>query len=150
MAIEHVPAGMPAGWYRDSDPAQLRWWDGAHWTDRVKGAVESPASLRALNTTIGDPFVERNRAAALALAVGIVVLALAGAGVAGTAMLPWALPVTALVGGTLTLVLSVVAGRRVEYTGAGRGATVGALVLSGVLMLAGLTGAVMQLALAAL
>jgi hypothetical protein len=140
---------MPAGWYRDGDPTQLRWWDGEQWTDRVKGATESPP-LYALTTpaSIGEPLRERNVLSAVALAISVVAiiacLTVAGLTLTGMALPPWMLPLVALGGSILALVLGVIAGRRVEYTGEGRRATVIALVLSGVLVLAGLAVAVVQ------
>jgi hypothetical protein len=150
MAIEHAPASMPAGWYRDSDPANLRWWDGARWTDRVKAAVERPAPLYALNTpaVLGEPLHERNRLSAVALGVGVVglavVLALGAFSLTGAGLPRWALPVAALAVSVAALVLGILAGRRVEYTGEGHATTITALVLSGVLVLAGLAAAVTQ------
>jgi hypothetical protein len=38
----------PAGWYPDHTGApQLRWWDGAAWTDNVRGTAEVPAYAAA-------------------------------------------------------------------------------------------------------
>jgi prepilin signal peptidase PulO-like enzyme (type II secretory pathway) len=149
MALQHAPASMPAGWYRDSDPTKLRWWDGEQWTDRVKGAAEPPP-LYALSTpaAIGEPLRERNVLSAVALVAAVIAiiacLAVAGVTLTGMTLPPWMLPLVALGGSILALVLGVIAGRRVEYTGEGRRATVIALVLSGVLVLAGLAVAVMQ------
>jgi len=156
VAIEHAPAGMPAGWYRDSDPATLRWWDGAHWTDRVKSAVERPAPLHALNSApvLGGPLHERNRISSVALGAGIVglaaVLTLGAVSLTGAGLPRWALPILALAVGLVALVLGILAGRRVEYTGEGHASTISALVLSGVLVLAGLAAAVTQFTLATL
>ena len=33
---------VPAGWYADDDPQQLRYWDGSRWTDHTAPADALP------------------------------------------------------------------------------------------------------------
>ncbi|UUT36316.1 DUF2510 domain-containing protein [Microbacterium elymi] len=169
MALEHAHGGMPAGWYRDSDPSRLRWWDGEDWTDRVEQAAPSlravprsavPAiagsavplsavSRRSTAVRHVEPLVERNRIAVWAAIVGLVsLIAVVMAWV--TPMPEWAVPTIALGGGILTLVLGAVAGRRASQIGTGRGPAVVALSLSALLVLSGIAVVALQLARATL
>ena len=51
----------PAGWYPNPDNAtQLRWWDGASWTDRVQASIseQAPGEVGAgLAVYTGPPIV---------------------------------------------------------------------------------------------
>ena len=51
----------PAGWYPNPDNAtQLRWWDGASWTDRVQASIseQAPGEVGAgLSVYTGPPIV---------------------------------------------------------------------------------------------
>ena len=51
----------PAGWYPNPDNAtQLRWWDGAAWTDQVQASVseQSPGEVGApLSVYSGPPII---------------------------------------------------------------------------------------------
>lgn len=47
------PTVTPAGWYPDyTGEPQLRWWDGAQWTQHVQGGTEAPYSLTAKPATV--------------------------------------------------------------------------------------------------
>jgi hypothetical protein len=47
-------ASAPSGWYADSDPSQLRWWDGKEWTNVVRpvNAPTDPRGGRLLRVSI--------------------------------------------------------------------------------------------------
>ena len=51
----------PAGWYPNPDNAtQLRWWDGAAWTERVQASIseQAPGEVGAgLSVYTGPPIV---------------------------------------------------------------------------------------------
>lgn len=42
-----------AGWYPETDPAWVRYWDGSNWTDQRKQANDGAASPPVLATRIG-------------------------------------------------------------------------------------------------
>lgn len=48
-----IPVSAPPGWYPDSDPQQLRYWDGSSWTQEVAAATRGPAPARPLLRTRG-------------------------------------------------------------------------------------------------
>jgi uncharacterized protein YbjQ (UPF0145 family) len=48
----------PAGWYTDPhDPSQLRWWDGAQWTDRAQASIseQDPGQVGAAPAEYSGP-----------------------------------------------------------------------------------------------
>jgi hypothetical protein len=141
MTIEHAHDSLPAGWYRDGDPTQLRWWDGTAWTDRVKAAValspSAPRSARMMPLPVETSLLERNRIALTALIVALAALAV----VAAAWLVPtptWLLPVVALGGGILSLALGVSGGRRAVRIATGRNEAMIATALSVVLVIVGL------------
>jgi hypothetical protein len=46
MGSGEITPTVRAGWYPDSDPTQLRWWDGSEWSTLTRQADESPRVLR--------------------------------------------------------------------------------------------------------
>lgn len=48
-----IPVSAPPGWYPDSDPRQLRYWDGSAWTQEVAAVTRGPAPARRLLRTRG-------------------------------------------------------------------------------------------------
>lgn len=48
-----LSASAPAGWYPDSDPRLLRYWDGMAWTADVAPAAATPVATQQLRSTRG-------------------------------------------------------------------------------------------------
>jgi hypothetical protein len=48
-----LSASAPAGWYPDSDPRLLRYWDGTAWTVDVAPAAAAPVATQQLRRTRG-------------------------------------------------------------------------------------------------
>lgn len=60
MSDTPPPPPTPAGWYPTDQPGQLRWWDGAAWTDNM---TEAPAPPTATAQSQVVPAAEESAAA---------------------------------------------------------------------------------------
>jgi hypothetical protein len=56
-----TPAAAP-GWYPDSAPGRLRWFDGAAWTDHVTSAQQAVPTARSIGNTPAQTVEERQHA----------------------------------------------------------------------------------------
>lgn len=75
----------PAGWYSDSDPQQLRYWDGTAWTREVTRIPSGPGPVRRLQPTVG--LSKALLAAIAAVVVADLVTGLALIGIASSPVL---------------------------------------------------------------
>ncbi|UJP10479.1 DUF2510 domain-containing protein [Microbacterium sp. KUDC0406] len=98
-----MSSDVPAGWYTDQDPGQLRYWNGSAWTEHVSPIPEAqaaPVEARASSPVADAPHRS---------VIGYIGIALAVIGTVGVCT-PWILP--ELLGGLVLVVgfvLSIVA-----------------------------------------
>ncbi|HWU28861.1 MAG TPA: DUF2510 domain-containing protein [Microbacterium sp.] len=79
-----METNAPEGWYEDGSGSQLRYWDGARWTDEFAPRLPAPASTSVVPSPGSDQKRERTGGPVLGI-VGIVAAVLGLFGV----VLPW-------------------------------------------------------------